>query len=261
MEKQCNTRRQKINVMLNEDERRIITEKAIKYGFGDCLAEYIRAACIYENIYIEDIKGKTEICEIVSQYIEILREILKEQKVILKNVILSSNDIKVISEQNNEIMGMIESLSNLIISILSVNSEQKIQKRLNIIEKYPFDAKFISKITKDKNQVTVVRPSNLQAPNKKIPYIVFLPEYIELNFSDVENNNFINKVTEIRNQAMKKKMLLGFKKEDNMICIGIIMDFDIFDAAEKFANDIKADNVFCLMEKNKLIGDTHSSNS
>ena len=26
-------RRQKINVMLNEEERRIITEKAIKYGF------------------------------------------------------------------------------------------------------------------------------------------------------------------------------------------------------------------------------------
>ena len=51
-ERYSKLRRQKINVMLNEEERRIITEKAIKYGFGDCLAEYIRAACIYENIYI-----------------------------------------------------------------------------------------------------------------------------------------------------------------------------------------------------------------
>ena len=57
-ERYSKLRRQKINVMLNEEERRIITEKAIKYGYGDCLAEYIRAACIYENIYIEDIEGK-----------------------------------------------------------------------------------------------------------------------------------------------------------------------------------------------------------
>ena len=52
-ERYSKLRRQKINVMLNEEERKIITEKAIKYGFGDCLAEYIRAACIYENIYID----------------------------------------------------------------------------------------------------------------------------------------------------------------------------------------------------------------
>lgn len=261
MEKQYSTRRQKINVMLNEDERRIITEKAIKYGFGDCLAEYIRAACIYENIYVEDIKGKTEICETVSQYIETLREILKEQKVILKNVILSSNDIKIISEQNNEIMLMIESLSNLIVSVLSVNTEEKIQKRMSMIEKYPFP-NFFSKIIKGKNKITIVRPSNLQAPNKKIPYVVFLPEYtIEFNLGEIEANDLLNIVTEFRNQAMKKKMLLGLKKEDEVIRIGIIMDFDLIDSAGKFAIDIQADNVFCLMEKNKLIGDIHSSNS
>ena len=68
-ERYSKLRRQKINVMLNEEERKIITEKAIKYGFGDCLAEYIRAACIYENIYIEDVQGKQELCEIVSRFI------------------------------------------------------------------------------------------------------------------------------------------------------------------------------------------------
>ena len=82
-------RRQKINVMLNEEERRIITEKAIKYGYGDCLAEYIRAACIYENIYIEDIEGKNEICNYISNFIQTLREILYEQKSLLKNVLIS----------------------------------------------------------------------------------------------------------------------------------------------------------------------------
>jgi len=73
-------RREKINVMLNEEERRIITEKAIKYGFGDCLAEYIRAACIYENIYVEELNGKFEVCEKVSEFLTKIREIIKEQK-------------------------------------------------------------------------------------------------------------------------------------------------------------------------------------
>ena len=49
-------RRKKINIMLNDEERRIITEKAIEYGFGPHLAAYVRNACIYESLYKEDIE-------------------------------------------------------------------------------------------------------------------------------------------------------------------------------------------------------------
>ncbi|MBQ2873581.1 MAG: hypothetical protein IJE89_06265, partial [Bacilli bacterium] len=135
-ERYSKLRRQKINVMLNEEERRIITEKAIKYGFGYCLAEYIRAACIYENIYIEDVAGKQELCEIISKFIETLREILKEQKKILNNYMIDKEDIEVISNQNIIIIKMISKLSNLVIYILSVNTEKRIQQRLGMIEKY-----------------------------------------------------------------------------------------------------------------------------
>ena len=145
-ERYSKLRRQKINVMLNEEERKIITEKAIKYGFGDCLAEYIRAACIYENIYIEDVQGKQELCEIVSKFIETLREILKEQKKILNNYMLDKKDIDVISNQNNIIIKMINKLSNLVISILSVNTEKRLQQRLGMIEKYKVDENFYKKI-------------------------------------------------------------------------------------------------------------------
>ena len=113
-EKYSKLRRQKINVMLNEEERRIITEKAIRYGYGDCLAEYIRAACIYENIYVEDIEGKNEICNYISDFIKTLREILYEQKSILKNVLLSPEAIEKISNQNVQILEMIDILSRLI---------------------------------------------------------------------------------------------------------------------------------------------------
>lgn len=36
-------RRKKINIMLNDEERKIITEKAIEYGFGPRLAAYVRS--------------------------------------------------------------------------------------------------------------------------------------------------------------------------------------------------------------------------
>ena len=106
-------RRQKINLMLNEEERKTITEKAIKYGYGDCLAEYIRAAAIYENIYVEDVEGKKQVCEKVSEYIEVLREILKEQKAILKSVVLNKSDIEIISQQNLQIIKMITSIPKI----------------------------------------------------------------------------------------------------------------------------------------------------
>lgn len=59
----------------NDEERRIITEKAIEYGFGPHLASYVRSACIYESLYKEDIEGKNEIIEIMSDYINVVNRI------------------------------------------------------------------------------------------------------------------------------------------------------------------------------------------
>ena len=47
---------------------------------------------------------------------------------------LDKKDIDVISNQNNIIIKMINKLSNLVISILSVNTEKRIQQRLGMIK-------------------------------------------------------------------------------------------------------------------------------
>ena len=87
---------------------------------------------------------------------------------------LDKKDIDVISNQNNIIIKMINKLSNLVISILSVNTEKRIQQRLGMIEKYKMDENFYKKIMNNNYQHFIVRPSNLNRPNQKPMYIVYL---------------------------------------------------------------------------------------
>ena len=254
-ERYSKLRRQKINVMLNEEERRIITEKAIKYGFGDCLAEYIRAACIYENIYIEDVAGKQELCEIISKFIETLREILKEQKKLLNNYMLDKEDIEVISNQNIIIIKMISKLSNLVISILSVNTEKRIQQRLGMIEKYKIDENFYKKIMNNNYQHFIVRPSNLNRPNQKPIYIVYLNNHTyTCSLDDINQEDLIQKINNCRDVAMQKDLLISFYREDSILNFGIIMEFQDKTAAKEFANEINSQ--FFSLE-----GDTYTNNS
>jgi len=254
-ERYSKLRRQKINVMLNEEERRIITEKAIKYGFGDCLAEYIRAACIYENIYIEDVAGKQELCEIISKFIETLREILKEQKKLLNNYMIDKEDIEVISNQNIIIIKMISKLSNLVISILSVNTEKRIQQRLGMIEKYKIDENFYKKIMNNNYQHFIVRPSNLNRPNQKPVYIVYLNNHTyTYSLDDINQDDLIQKINNCRDVAMQKDLLISFYREDSILNFGIIMEFQDKTAAKEFASEINSQ--FFSLE-----GDTYTNNS
>lgn len=255
-------RRQKINVMLNEEERRIITEKAIKYGFGDCLAEYIRAACIYENIYIENIEGKKEICKYISDYIQTLREILYEQKAILKNVLLSPNDIEKISNQNIQILEMIDTLSSLVVTTLSVNADKKIQQRMSLIEKYSPDELFLKRITKLDKYIYLIRPSNLQVPNYKFKYFVYLKNHI-VNF-DMNNINmalFSEQINTFRDTAMKKKAFLAFYKVDSNLDCCIVVGYDDFESAVRCAEKINSSVYYFDGTKYKWAGDSYSSNS
>lgn len=255
-------RRQKIKIMLNEEERRIIVEKAIKYGYGDCLAEYVRAACIYENIFVEDVEGKTEVCDMVSKFIETLREILQEQKAILRNVALSSSEVKKISNQNKQIIEMIESLSQLIVATLSVNTEYKVQQRIKLLDKYSIDDKFLKKVTKNNCIGSVIRPSNLQCPSFKGGYLVNLKKYsYTFNLKQMDMNDFVSIVNNLRDIAMKKKIFLTFIRLNEDLIVGIAIHFNTLDAADKFAEDIGESNICCILDEDrKMMGDARANN-
>ena len=118
---QSKLRRKKINLMLNDEERRIITEKAIKYGYGNKLASYVRAACIYENIYVQDIKGIDKIFEVISSYISEVRKIQGCIYGIYKNSDISKRDLQIFKEQNDKIDLSIEKLKNEVDSKLNAD--------------------------------------------------------------------------------------------------------------------------------------------
>lgn len=197
-------RREKINVMLNEDERKIIQEKAIKYGYGDCLADYIRSACIYENIYVEDVKGKYEICDIVSELISNVREILVNQKNIVRNVTVSKTDVAIIKSQNEEIIEMLSSLSKLVISTLSVKTVHKVQQKINSIDKYKFNNYMLDRIRKD--GLSFVRPSNLHFIKINDGYVIVIDNY-KVNCND---GLMYKKIDDIRTFAIDSKYILSF---------------------------------------------------
>lgn len=254
-------RRQKINLMLNDEERRIITEKAIKYGYGDCLAEYIRAASIYENIYIEDVQGKLEVCDAVSKFIEILNKILNEQKVILKSVILSSEDIEKISEQNLEIHDMIEALSKLIVSSLSVNTEKRKQKRMNMIDKVSPSVKLLEYFQKKTNLITCFKPSNLNVLPNDYNDVVYLEKYsftFDKNNVDVEEFDII--LNCFRKIAMLKENIICINVANDKLYCGVARTFDDAKEAEQFAIQ-ENQGVIWSIKDSKLVGDSYSNHS
>lgn len=124
-------RRKKINIMLNDEERRIITEKAVEYGFGSHLAAYVKNTCIYKSLYKEDIEGKNEIIKIVSDYISVVNRIQYEQELLTKKIMLSEGDIQMIKENNTLLHNEIRKLIKTIENTLTVRQIKETKQKLN----------------------------------------------------------------------------------------------------------------------------------
>lgn len=118
--------------MLNNEERRIITEKAIQYGFGPHLAAYVRSACIYESLYKEDIEGKNEIIKIMSDYISVANRIQYEQGLLTKKIMLSEGDIQMIRENNTLLHNEIRKLIKTVENTLTIKRVKEIKQKLEI---------------------------------------------------------------------------------------------------------------------------------
>lgn len=153
------SRREKINLMLSPEERTLIKEKAIKYGYGDKIAEYARDACIHERIYVEEINGKKEVCGKVDEYIKDIRQYSKKQSDILKNITIAKTDIEILKAQNIKINKSIKELKTQVVAILSSNTTQKFQKRLRLVEKNRTTKEFIDSVISKK--FVLIIPSSL----------------------------------------------------------------------------------------------------
>ena len=124
-------RRKKINIMLNDEERRIITEKAIEYGFGPHLAAYVRSACIDETVYKENIEGRTEILAKISEVISTVNRIKYEQGQLVKNLLISKGNIKMIEDNNNLLHNEIKDLIKTVENTLKITHIKEVKQKLD----------------------------------------------------------------------------------------------------------------------------------
>lgn len=183
------SRREKINIMLNEEERKIIKEKAKKYGYGDRIAEYVRDACIYEKIYVEDIKGKQEICRMINDFIIEIRKMQKYQLNLDKKITLSKEDFLSIKNQNEKVSELIDGLTKATVSTLSTNSIQKFQQRIRLIDKHKLSREFVDMVlSKD---FVIIMPSNLTTKKIKKGYVVIYVETkASISIDGLDYNNY-----------------------------------------------------------------------
>lgn len=113
-------KRKRVNVLLNDEERLLLKEKMKRYGFQN-LSDYLRAAGIYENIYVEDLHGKSEVNECVNRLIEQIDRFGLEQEKIMMRTDLSNLDKEQLKKQNQEITDLVAELIRLINNVLWIS--------------------------------------------------------------------------------------------------------------------------------------------
>lgn len=211
-------RREKINILVTPEERKIISDKAREYGYGDCLAEYVRDACIYEKLYVEDLSGKQDICKIVSEFIFIVKDILKKQTDMSKNITLSKENIEMLRQDNVKIVNAIEKLSKELITKLSSNSVPKFQKRLRLVEKNKITKKFLEYVSNKK--FVIVLPSTLGIKNSKEGFLlVSLDNSETLDIKTLDETSAITIINIQREKALREKCYLFFSSDNNELNI------------------------------------------
>lgn len=217
-------RREKINLMLTSDERKQIVDKAIKYGYGNKISDYAREACLNERFYIEEIKGKKEICELANKYAVEVRKYSNKLDILIKKPTLSSYDCEFIKNQNKEINETTNKFIDEIIHQLSIYSVQKFQKRLRLVEKYKVSNKFIDKVIRNKFVLAV--PSSLTIKNiNEGAIVIFKENCVTRTVNNVDDNLLINYsaigilIDEQRELALQRDCYILLKYENNKIYI------------------------------------------
>lgn len=240
--------------MLTSEERKQILDKAKKYGYGNKISDYAREACLNERFYIEEIKGKQEICESANKYALEVRKYSNKLDMLSKKPTLSASECEEIITQSKVINNSINQFIKDIISQLSVFTIQKFQKRLRLIEKNEVSNKFIDKIIKKK--IILAVPSTLTIKNiNEGAVIIFLNEHKSYEIKSVEEQLMINYsaigifIDEQREMALQKNCYIFLRYEENRIHIYLAQFYNDLDKALKLFDEENMELYICKKEE------------
>lgn len=234
-------KREKFNVMFTSEEKQMVIDKAIKYGYGSKLAEYIRDACIHEKLYIENVEGKKEILACIDEYIKQVRIYIEKVNDLLKQNFVNKEDILFIRNQQDKILEAINKLIKVVLKVLSTNSTPKFQKRLRFIEKYKVTNEFIDSILK--KEFAVIQPSNLNIKRTNNNIVIIYNQNLKL--FDIENLNYdslIVLIDEQREFALHNNFYLLFNVKEQKIEIKFAKCFSDKQQGLDFYDEYKNNN-------------------
>lgn len=117
-------KRKRVNVLLNDQERQLLKEKMKRYGFQN-LSDYLRATGIYENIYVEDLHGKTEVNTCVNELLHTVNCYMLEQSKIMMRSDLSYLEKEQLKKQNQEITNLLSDLIRSVNQVLWISVRKK----------------------------------------------------------------------------------------------------------------------------------------
>ena len=110
-------KRKRCNILINDSERELLVEKMSKYGYNN-LSAYLRDSGIHERLFVEDIEGKLEINQSVTELINKISDYEYQIKTLLMDTQRSEDQRRMVFNMlkfiDEDLKDLIKAINNIL---------------------------------------------------------------------------------------------------------------------------------------------------
>ena len=110
-------KRKRCNILINDSERELLVEKMSKYGYNN-LSAYLRDSGIHERLFVEDIEGKLEINQSVTELINKISDYEYQIKTLLMDTQWSEDQRRMVFNMlkfiDEDLKDLIKAINNIL---------------------------------------------------------------------------------------------------------------------------------------------------
>ena len=110
-------KRKRCNILINDSERELLVEKMSKYGYNH-LSAYLRDSGIHERLFVEDIEGKLEINQSVTELINKISDYEYQIKTLLMDTQWSEDQRRMVFNMlkfiDEDLKDLIKAINNIL---------------------------------------------------------------------------------------------------------------------------------------------------
>ena len=110
-------KRKRCNILINDSERELLVVKMSKYGYNN-LSAYLRDSGIHERLFVEDIEGKLEINQSVTELINKISDYEYQIKTLLMDTQWSEDQRRMVFNMlkfiDEDLKDLIKAINNIL---------------------------------------------------------------------------------------------------------------------------------------------------